>query len=111
MTWRAVGLIVVLALGTGCHNTRYINLYAEAPLADPARVDRGETADSGSQAFYFAGGVIPSVRTIDTTAICGEGYVQEIRTKRTFGQGFVRFITFGFYAPYTGKTVCTWYWR
>ena len=108
--WTLVAAAALL-LVTGCHQSRYINLYAEDAVPDPARADLGEEVpDPGSQAFFLFGGV-PAERAVDTTAICGEGRVQEIRTQRTFGQGFLRTITLGLYAPYTGQTVCTWHWR
>lgn len=113
MRARAIGLglaCALLATAPGCYQTRYVNVYATPPSADPAKAEIGATIVGGSQPFYLFGGV-PSVTRIDTAAICGDGEVQELRTQRTFGQGFLSVLTFGIYSPYTGETLCTWHWR
>jgi hypothetical protein len=52
----------------------------------------------------------PGEKVIESTELCGEGYVKEIHTRRSFVQGLITGLTspyfINIYSPFTGKTVC-----
>ena len=101
-------IIAFLALATGCYKTTYVNLYAEEYSTPVDSVPTNRQV-SGWQHFFLFGWV-PGEMTIDSTELCGEGYVEKIHTRRTFVQGLVAALAsfyINIYSPYTGKTVCT----
>jgi len=104
----AVLLIAVASLFTvSCFKTTYYNFYAEeySPPADAVATNK---RISGWQSFFVFGWA-PGEKFIQSTELCGEGYVKEIHTRRTFVQGLIAAFAgyyINIYSPYTGKTVC-----
>jgi len=102
-------VVLLLALSVavnGCYRTTYVNLY---PVGHhPAPDARGPTKASGWQSFWIFGW-FPTEMDIDSRGICGDGNIQEIRTRRTFLQGLVAALAsyyINIYSPWEGKTVC-----
>ena len=102
-------IITLLTLAAGCYKTTYVNLYAK-DYSIPEDSNPTNQRISGWQHFFLYG-LAPGERIIESTKLCGEGYVKEIHTRRTFVQDLLTVITspyyINIYSPYTGKTVCT----
>jgi hypothetical protein len=106
------GVVILVAVVSsvfilGCFKTTYYNLYAEdyVPPADAVATNR---RISGWQSFFVFGWA-PGEKLIPSATLCGEGYVEEIQTRRTFVQGLIAAFAgyyVNIYSPYTGKTVC-----
>ncbi len=99
--------VTSLILATGCFKTTYVNLYAN-DYSIPEDSNPTRERVSGWQHF-FVFGLAPGEKYIDSTEICGEGYIKEIHTRWTFAQGLIYVFTsyyINIYAPYTGKTIC-----
>ena len=107
-----MALAVALLAATGCYRTVYHHL--EPPSYQPAtqapRV-MPEREDSGWRSFFLYGWA-PSEKVIDAAGRCGgAAQVEEIRTERSFLQGFLTVIAsavygLNIYSPYTGEVVC-----
>jgi hypothetical protein len=98
-----------LILATGCYKTTYVNLYAKGYSIPEDSIPTNQRISGWQHFFLF--GLAPGEKIIDSTELCGEGYVKEIHTGRKFVQGLLAVITspyyINIYSPYTGKTICT----
>lgn len=103
----AITLLATLVT-TGCFKTHYVSLYPST--YEPPRNARRDPADPASWHNFWLYGWVPGKVKVNSLAICGEGYVREIHTERTFLQGVVASLTtlyyVNIYSPWYGETEC-----
>ena len=108
---RRVAFLMVITFSvfaTGCFKTTYINLYAK-DYSIPEDSNPTNQRISGWHHFFLYG-LAPGEKIIESTELCGEGYVKEIHTRVSFVQGLLTVLTspyfINIYSPITGKTIC-----
>jgi hypothetical protein len=100
-------ILIGLAIG-GCYRTHYTNLYALDYV--PAEPPTGRVESEATWRNFWIYGWSPGEMKIDAAAVCGEGHVDEIETKRSFLQGLVAGLAsvyINIYSPWTGKIRCS----
>ena len=106
---RYIAMILVLVCCAGCYRTTYRNVSPETDALKKLKSAEKVAASNSWQSFFIYGWV-PSERVINVSETCkGALNVDEIQTRRTFGQGLVAAFAnyyINIYSPFDGAVLC-----
>lgn len=108
----SISFLAWAMVGCSTYHTTYTHLYAEGhdPGATPHTMVEKAGALDGWQNFWVFG-LIPGTKTVDTTAQCGAGRVETIRTYQSGLQFLISnlqgaFALVNVWTPYTAQSDC-----
>jgi hypothetical protein len=93
---RTTALVACVALLGGC---------ATVTVNTEDSIKRSDAPTWSDRKSFFLSGLIGN-KHVDVTEVCGNRKVVQMQSEQTFGDGLLRFITFGIYAPRHAKVWC-----